>query len=180
MSKPYFIMLVGIPGSGKSRWAQALVSKSTAVVSPDMIRKKISGSVSDQSVNIEAWIQAKIDTIEYLKASKNVILDSTNVNALEWQQFIKDLPECEMVAKLFEVPPEVAYSRIEKDIAYNIERCNVRKACRGMKKTSTIQVIEIIPSGYLIKKQFQFKVGDLESKKKAMKKAKEWMRLKDE
>lgn len=49
------------------------------------------------------------------------------------------------------------------------------KACRGMKKTSTIRVIEpCFSGGFLIKKQFQFKVGDLQSKTKALKKAENW------
>jgi hypothetical protein len=50
------------------------------------------------------------------------------------------------------------------------------KACRGLKKTATIQVIEPLPAGYLVKKQFQFKVGDLLSKKKATEKAEDWIK----
>lgn len=64
--KPFFIMLVGIPGSGKSRWAKAIQSEKTAIVSPDEIRREIN-NVSDQSLNIEAWIQAKKDVIKYLE-----------------------------------------------------------------------------------------------------------------
>lgn len=50
------------------------------------------------------------------------------------------------------------------------------KACRGMKKTATIQVIEPLPTGCLVKKQFQFKVGDFLSKKKAIEKAEVWIK----
>lgn len=123
--KPYFIMLVGIPGSGKSKWAMEIQSEKTVVVNPDSIRKEMTKSPSDQSVNVEVWIQAKKNTIKHLEAGRNVILDATNVNAQEWQDFIEGLPECQMVAKLFDVDPEVAYSRIEKDIINGVERSNV-------------------------------------------------------
>lgn len=122
---PYFIMLVGIPGSGKSKWAKEVMSETTQVVCPDQIRKEISGNVGNQSVSVEAWAEAKSRTIFLLKEGKNVILDATNVNALQWQNFIGDLPECDLVAKLFEVDPEVACGRIAKDIENKVERTNV-------------------------------------------------------
>ncbi len=65
------------------------------------------------------------ETISLLKSKKNVILDATNVNALEWQSFVDKLPPCKKVAKLFEVPPEVAYGRIVKDIESKVDRCHV-------------------------------------------------------
>ncbi len=122
---PYFIMLVGIPGSGKSIWTKEVQSETTAVVSPDEIRKVLTGSISSQSVNLEAWAQAKRDTVNWLCYGKNVILDATNVDASYWQDFIKGLPECHMVANLFEVEPLVACGRIEKDMAGKVNRSDV-------------------------------------------------------
>jgi hypothetical protein len=122
---PYFIMLVGIPGSGKSRWASQVQSLNTQIVCPDLIRKDIGDSVSDQSVNIKAWELALKETISLLELKKNVILDATNVNAREWQDFVSKLPPCKKVAKLFEVSPKVAYGRIEMDITHNKSRCHV-------------------------------------------------------
>lgn len=124
-SKSYFIMLVGIPGSGKSRWASQVQSLNTQIVCPDKIRKEIGEGVSDQSVNIQAWELALKETITLLKYGTNVILDATNVNALEWQEFVSKLPPCKKVAKLFEVPPEVAYGRVLKDVKDNVDRCHV-------------------------------------------------------
>ena len=46
------------------------------------------------------------------------------------------------------------------------------KAGKGLNKTSTLQVIEKIPPGYFIKKQFRFTVGNKESENKAIEKAK--------
>lgn len=126
MDKPYFIMLVGIPGSGKSAWAREIKSVNTQVVCPDDIRKKIGESVSDQSVNVAAWVQAEKETITLLeKYGTNVILDATNVNVNEWQDFVSKLPECRKVAKLFEVDPDIAYGRIAMDIMHSKDRCHV-------------------------------------------------------
>lgn len=123
--KPYFIMLVGIPGSGKSRWASQVQSFNTQIVCPDQIRKDIGENISDQSVNIEVWELALKETISLLELKKNVILDATNVNALEWEEFVSKLPPCKKVAKLFEVSPEVAYGRIVKDVEKKEDRCLV-------------------------------------------------------
>jgi len=66
-------------------------------------------------------------------------------------------------------------SQTKSEMRYKIQESKYSgKACRGMKKTSTIRVIEPCSEGFLIKKQFQFKVGDIESKKRAEKRAKEW------
>jgi len=125
MSKPYFIMLVGIPGSGKSRWAKEIVSEATAIVCPDNIRKGVSGDASTQTLNLEVWAIAKEQIAALLKEGKNVILDATNVDYRGWKDVIESLPECQMVAKLFEVEPEVACRRIEKDLAEKVDRSDV-------------------------------------------------------
>lgn len=44
---------------------------------------------------------------------------------------------------------------------YNIvESSGHGKACKGLKKSSSIQVRESLPDGYLLKKQFRFTIGD--------------------
>lgn len=48
------------------------------------------------------------------------------------------------------------------------------KACRGMKRTATFQVIEPSGDGYLVKKQFRFTIGDDASRGKALRKAEEF------
>ncbi len=101
------------------------MSCDTQIVCPDDIRKRIGENVSDQSVNAAAWDIAEKETKTFLSLKKNVILDATNVNAYEWQNFVSRLPECQKVAKLFEVDPGVAYRRIEMDIMHEKDRCHV-------------------------------------------------------
>lgn len=50
------------------------------------------------------------------------------------------------------------------------------KACKGNKRTSTIQVREILDEkNYLLLKQFRYTVGDQESRSKALKKAQDYV-----
>ena len=127
--KPYFIMLVGIPGSGKSRWAKEIRSKNTVIVCPDEIRKKLTGDISNQEFNSRVWFEAKLSVMNLLESGKNVILDATNVNTMYREDFMlglrsgfctllrsHTLPDCTLIAKLFEIAPEIAYEYIQKDL----------------------------------------------------------------
>ncbi len=49
------------------------------------------------------------------------------------------------------------------------------KAGRGHNKTSTIQVREPMPDGYLLKKSFRWRVADRNSLNKAIEKAKKYV-----
>jgi len=65
-------------------------------------------------------------------------------------------------------------------MAYSIRESRGHgKACNGAKKTSTIQVIEPNGDGYFLVKQFRFKGGDFDSKRKAINKAKTWIKEND-
>lgn len=54
------------------------------------------------------------------------------------------------------------------------------KACRGRKRTATYQVVEDAPTGYYIREQFRFTVGDDVSQRRAFEKAKAFVRAKEE
>ena len=126
-SHPYIIpmhtliMLIGIPGSGKSRWVKSYPGK-VLVVSPDEIRRRQS-HVSDQSRNIDVWIQAKEETIEGLLKA-DVILDATNVSTSYRRSFLEGLV-CHKKAVIFPVDPVAAYKRVERDIRAGKDRARV-------------------------------------------------------
>jgi predicted kinase len=133
---PKFIMTVGIPGSGKSRWVNSykevminpnglggIQENNYEVVCPDQIRKEITGHISDITQDQRVWKIVKERVIEYLKEGKNVILDSTMVKSRK--EFIKDLPLCFRYAKVFRITPEEAIRRIQKDIENNVDRSKV-------------------------------------------------------
>jgi len=121
--KPDLIFTIGIPGSGKSWWIKS--QKSHVIISPDSIRKELTGDISDQSANIQAWAIAKRKVSESLKHGKDVILDATNLISFYRKQFLENLPPHNLKAKIFEISPEIAKERIKKDVERKIERAKV-------------------------------------------------------
>jgi predicted kinase len=142
-NEPILLLLIGIPGSGKSTWLAGhhlipaplrlgqdedkfviVNSFSFTVICPDMIRQSLS-DISDQSQNILVWQEAKTRTMDLLERGMNVILDATNVNTSRRREFLTGLPTCKKMAKMFYVNPETAYQRIKKDLEENKLRSNV-------------------------------------------------------
>lgn len=126
MNKQNLTMTIGIPGCGKSTWVKRYVSShSCAVVCPDDIRRELTDNISDQTLNTQVWQIAKERVIGALTNGHDVILDATNVSTYHRNLFIQDLPPCNLLAKVFEVSPEVAYGRIAKDLKEGVDRSNV-------------------------------------------------------
>ena len=75
-----FIMLVGPPGAGKTSYANLLKKKymNFEIISPDEIRKEMTGDERDQLHNTEVFdkVYSRIST--YLAEGYNVIYDATN------------------------------------------------------------------------------------------------------
>ena len=123
---PEFIILIGLPGSGKSTWISKYNKNNKyIVVSPDDIRRELTGDVNDQQQNNKVWEIAKENTINSLKKGKSVILDATNTNIEYRKMFMGGLPPARLMAKVFEVDPEVSKERISKDIGDGKDRANV-------------------------------------------------------
>jgi predicted kinase len=122
-------MLIGIPGSGKTHWINInkndLDRLNYEIITPDKIRQELTGDISDLSHDKIVWNVAKVRVSNALLNRRNVILDATNVNYYYRKQFIENLPNCVLKAKLFEITPEVAKERIKKDIKNGISRSNV-------------------------------------------------------
>lgn len=129
-NKPKFIIPVGISGSGKSTWIKTLEGQGYEVVSPDEIRRELTGSISDQSRNKDVFPIAFQRTIDFLNAGKNVIFDATNVTSYHRKQMLDYLKqnvttEFDALAKIFDVDPEISKERIRKDIEAGVDRSNV-------------------------------------------------------
>ena len=144
---PSLTILVGIPGSGKSTWIADNKKDDDVVVSPDDIRRELSGNVSDQTQNDKVWFLAKDRTSKALKAGKNVILDATNVSSKSRKRFISGLPECKRRAKRFEADPEVTFQRIRKQIEKGEDRSDVPHGAiasmyEQFKNQSSVQQLE--------------------------------------
>lgn len=75
-----FIMMIGLPGSGKSTIAKEIANEiGASIFSSDDYRLKLLGDVNDQSNNSLVFDTLQKDLIIAIQEGKNVIFDATNV-----------------------------------------------------------------------------------------------------
>lgn len=127
---PDLIIPIGISGSGKTTWINSLKEKEDfVVVSPDEIRKELTGSISNQSKNKEVFELVELRVNKALLENKKVILDATNLNTKLRREFIEKVksifPEKQVSYKIFEANPELSKQRISQDISSGKDRANV-------------------------------------------------------
>lgn len=147
---PDFILLIGIPGSGKSSWISKFNSDNKyIVVSPDEIRRQLTGNISDQTQNAKVWMVAKERVKSYLGRGKSVIFDSTMTNPQKRKEFIKDLPPAKLKAKVFYVDPEVSKERIKKDIEAGKERAEVPSDVVDRMYSELMSTVKLLDGGVL-------------------------------
>lgn len=80
------IMLVGLPGSGKSTHAQ--VYNDYTIVSSDDIRAELFGDASIQGDPKQVFAIAEDRVCNYLSNEQNVVFDATNINAKKRAAFL--------------------------------------------------------------------------------------------
>lgn len=121
--------MVAPPGSGKSTWikknSKALEAE---VVCPDLIRKEITGDISDVSKDGRVWELARERTKAILSKGNNVILDATNCKTKYRNAFIKDvlIDGVEVRFVLFKrVNPTLCKMRIANDMLAGVDRSKV-------------------------------------------------------
>jgi len=125
MDLPRLLMLIGIPGSGKSSWLKCQRLDGFEIVCPDQIRLEEYGNISSQANNISVWYTAKIKVIDAINENRSVILDATNVNTKYRHEFIAGLPKCKLQAKIFRDEPQECYERISRDLQAGRNRSDV-------------------------------------------------------
>ena len=125
-----FEMLIGIPGCGKSTYIRQIDNNNVVVVSPDNIRKELTGNISDQSKNADVFEIAEKRIIKNIFDGKYVILDATNVNTKYRKLLIDKIKSIvgngvNIYATVFDCDPDVSKQRISKDIQNGVDRANV-------------------------------------------------------
>lgn len=74
------IMMIGIPGSGKSYHAKKIAKKENAIIlSTDEIRVKLFGTELKQRKTREVYKYLINETEKYISQGKNVLIDATNI-----------------------------------------------------------------------------------------------------
>lgn len=108
---PVMLMLVGLPGSGKSFVAEKMKKEymfDCQIHSSDALRKELFGNEEEQEYNTELFIELHRRIREDLKNGVSVIYDATNINKKKRIAFLKELVnipcyiECLIVATPYE------------------------------------------------------------------------------
>lgn len=107
-SRPTLTMLVGLPASGKSTYANSLAYETQAIIcSSDNIRKELFNDENLQDNNREVFKVLHNIIKNYLKMGLNVIYDATNINSKRRRAFLNELrnipciKECVIMATPF-------------------------------------------------------------------------------
>ena len=128
-AKPAFEILIGIPGSGKSRYLKSILKDNISIVCPDDIRIEVTGNISDQSKNREVWETARERIKESISKGLYTILDATNVNTKARRDMLSmirsEFPGIDTYARIFDADPEISKQRIKKDLENEVVRSKV-------------------------------------------------------
>lgn len=94
MNFPKFIMLIGLPGSGKSTWAEKYIKENsnTLIISSDKIRKELFNDENSQEDNNRVFYEMEIRTLQNLNNGVDVIYDATNVVRKRRKVLLDKLP----------------------------------------------------------------------------------------
>jgi predicted kinase len=78
-----FTMLIGLPGSGKSHYANEYIKtdSGTVIISSDAIREELYGDANNQSNPVKVFSIMEERTIAALSAGEDVVYDATNIHS---------------------------------------------------------------------------------------------------
>lgn len=102
------VMLVGLPGSGKSTWA---LNSGVRTFSSDDIRLELFGDVNDQTHNKEVFDELQRRTKECLSSGVDCIYDATNISRKRRMAFLREVDGHNKTCVLFCPPVELCKAR---------------------------------------------------------------------
>ena len=104
------IMLIGLPASGKTSYAQEMKKRygeELEIISSDAIRKELFGSEEEQKYNDKVFNEVFHRTKKSILKNKITIIDATNLSRKRRIAFLKQFNNCEKRATVFAIPFEV-------------------------------------------------------------------------
>jgi predicted kinase len=130
LPKQSLVLPIGISGSGKSTWINSLPKNEFKIVSPDLIRKELTGDISNQESNSKVFSIAFEKAAEYIKNGETVIFDATNLDTFYRNALIDKIKNLSGINfktyyKLFPADVELSKKRIKKDLESGKDRSNV-------------------------------------------------------
>ena len=109
------MLLVGLPGSGKSTWVQSKVTLgASGALSSDTLRELLADDPNNQNIHARVFRVMRELLKHRLELKRPVTyIDATNLTPKERRPYIKlaDLYDCEIEAVFFDVPVEECMRR---------------------------------------------------------------------
>ena len=120
------IVPIGISGSGKTRLYNMRYSDLT-LVSPDLIRKELTGSISDQRKNRKVFEEVDRRVADLVKKGESFFYDATNVNSEFRKKFVEQFrgTDVKVIYVVLPADMQVSYMRIKEDLKNNVDRSKV-------------------------------------------------------
>ena len=111
---PDFIMMVGLPASGKSTVAKEYGDRGYVVVSSDAIRAELWGdeSIQGDPAKVFGLVQARCRLA--LLEGRDVVMDATNMNAKKRKGFLRQMPACRKICVVMATPYNECVERDEE------------------------------------------------------------------
>ncbi|RNF07053.1 retrotransposon hot spot (RHS) protein [Trypanosoma rangeli] len=119
-SLPCLLLLLGIPGSGKTTWVNQYVEtcdRSFVIVNEDSVQGAVTAEKNDSSWEAEVRGAIISGIVQQLKEKQNVVLDDS-LRVMD-EKFRHDIitaaPACNLLVKQFPIKAFYAYTRLLKD-----------------------------------------------------------------
>ena len=114
MGKGTFIMIVGLPGAGKTRFSKGI--KSDVILNANKIRKELYGSEEIQGDPKDVFALMDKKCSNYLSREATVVYDATNISAFFRGRTLHRMKanSNKMICYFIDAPLEVAVARNEK------------------------------------------------------------------
>lgn len=112
-----FVMLVGLPASGKSTLANKLSNDyNTTVLSSDQLRIQLYNNINDQEHNEEVFKELHKQLISNLKDNHSVIYDATNISYKRRKALLEEINKfgCKKICYLLATPYDDCLVRNDK------------------------------------------------------------------
>lgn len=125
----FLVITYGISGSGKTTAAKQYEKEGFVRISPDDMRKEMTGSISDLSKDKEVFEACYYKTYTALKKGKNVIFDSTALDYIFRKKIQRVGLRAGACVSLLVFNDsnniELCKSRVVNDLSNGLERSNV-------------------------------------------------------
>lgn len=111
-----FMMLVGLPASGKSTYAESLKAKGYHIHSSDAIREELTGDENAQDKNTDVFATLHERVKDDVSNGISCVYDATNMSMKRRKAFLDEIKKynCHKKCVLFVIPVEVCKERNKK------------------------------------------------------------------